>query len=51
MSDPAKLLGFGLILAAALGIGYGVGTAVGPLGDGSQGTSVGETSDMPADHS
>ena len=34
MSDGARLVGFGAVLALALAIGLGIGAAVGPLGSG-----------------
>ncbi|MBK5249861.1 MAG: hypothetical protein JJE50_10615 [Actinomycetales bacterium] len=51
MSDAGRLVGFGLVLAVALGVGYGVGAAVGPTETDPQDTTVVETGgDMPADH-
>ena len=35
MSDAGRLAGFGLVLAAALGLGFGIGALVGPVDPGS----------------
>lgn len=50
MNDAGRLAGFGLALAAALGAGFGVGAAVGPIGVDEPPASVNQTGDMPADH-
>ncbi|MGV8964694.1 MAG: hypothetical protein ACOH2F_06085 [Cellulomonas sp.] len=34
MSDAARLTGFGLVLAAARGLGFGIGALVGPVDSG-----------------
>ena len=44
MSDTGRLLGFGLVLAAALGAGFGVGVAVGPLDTGRHSSVVEDSS-------
>jgi len=46
VSVPRRLLGFGAVLAVALGAGYGLGTLVGPTGNVTVETPV----DMPTDH-
>ncbi len=50
MSDGARLVGFGAVLALALAIGLGIGAAVGPVGSGDgthqQGTSNGATTEV-----
>ncbi|WP_448072966.1 hypothetical protein [Georgenia yuyongxinii] len=48
MSNAARLAGFALVLAVALGAGYGVGAAVGPGGSAAQETSVEHAGKMPA---
>ena len=42
MNTPTRLGGFALILTAALGAGYGVGAAVGPVGAGPSAGATGE---------
>lgn len=49
MSSGVRLAGFALVLAAALGAGYGIGTAVSPAGPAPQET-VEQTGEMPAGH-
>ncbi|WP_407343567.1 hypothetical protein [Pengzhenrongella phosphoraccumulans] len=34
MSDAGRLAGFGVVLAAALGLGFGIGALVGPVETG-----------------
>ena len=43
MRDSRRLIGFGLVLAAALGAGYGIGVATGPVGAGPGDSTVVET--------
>lgn len=51
MSDSGRLVGFGLVLAVALGVGFGVGSAVGPVELGRQPGVVGELgSTVPGGH-
>ncbi len=45
MSVPRRLVGFGAVLAVALGAGYGLGSLVGPTGN-----TVETTVDMPTNH-
>ncbi|QTE30168.1 hypothetical protein [Pengzhenrongella sicca] len=52
MSAPGRLLGFALVLAAALGAGYGVGALVGPVSTDVGVPTVVETAPaMPGGHS
>ena len=48
MNTPTRLVGFALILTAALGAGYGVGAAVGPLDSGT--TAITTTPDGMEQH-
>lgn len=49
MSDAGRLVTFALVLAAALGLGFGLGSAVGPLGAGAAPGAV-ENSTVPGEH-
>ncbi|MBN9376672.1 MAG: hypothetical protein J0I40_15045 [Cellulomonas sp.] len=48
MSDGARLVGFGAVLALALAIGLGIGAAVGPLGSGDGAHQQSTTNSAPA---
>lgn len=49
MSDTGRLLGFVLVLAAALGAGLGVGAAVGPLDTGQKSSVVDDSGPVVRD--
>jgi len=44
VSDAGRLAGFGIVLAAALGLGFGIGALVGPVDTGQPPAVVQETS-------